>query len=632
MRWTMSVKVRRLRRGVLAVVVLVGVGLVFLISGSPARADTFIGTGLHSPFGVAVDASGDVFIADTDNDRVVVDKPHGAGYIQSVVAINVHGPMGVAVDGSGDVFIGDTLNNRVLVEKPDGSGGYIRSVVETTGPSWQGPYGVAVDASGDVFIADPYHGRVLVDKPNGTHGYTGAYNQSVVATGLSAPTGVAVDGSGDVFITEQDGHRVLREEPNGIGGYTQSVFDDTGLGSPFGVAVDGSGDVFIGDEGIGVLEDTPNGTGGYTQRVVITGLYFATGVAVDESGDVFVAEAGHKRVVEHAAAKASLTYPTWGQTNVSTLTPFSWSDISAGEGYQLWIGTSRGDGSLLKTAQLPANTTTYQVPALPTGVTLWARLYTQVAGDWGNYRDIPFTVTTSPNAFTNPTAGQPNINTLTPFAWGSVPNAQAYHVTIGKKPGTSELANSGILSANASSYREPALLTGQTLYARLAWETDGSWSDYQDVSFTAGPNPVMFTDPTQGQTQVASPTTFTWSTSAAATGYQLWVGTTRGDGSLLKSGLLNATSSSYTLPALPAGQTLWARIYTGVASGWGNWQNISFTTAPATSSTASMTLIRRHTIINQLTTHAADRPTPAWMQRLLVLEPDLHQSSHARPR
>jgi NHL repeat len=627
-RWTMSVTVRRLPHGVMAV--LVGVSLAFLISGSPARADTFIGEGLYAPEAVAVDGSGDVFIADTGNDRVVVDKPNGTGgYIQSVVTTDLSSPLGVAVDGSGDVFIADTLNNRVLVEKPNGSGGYTRSVVDRTG--LLRPWGVAVDGSGDVFIADAGNHRVLVDKPNGSHGYTGAYNQSVVATGLSSPLGVAVDGSGDVYITDNDSQRVLLDKPNGIGGYTQSVINDTGLTSPFGVAVDGSGDVYIGDFDR-VLVDTPNGTGGYAQSVVLTGLNFATGVAVDGSGNVFVGEVNRARVVEHAAARASLTYPTVGQTNVNTATPFSWGDVPGGQGYQLWIGTSRGDGRLLKTAQLPANTSTYQVPTLPTGVTLWARLYTQAGGDWGNYRDIPFTVTASPDVFTYPTAGQQNINTLTPLSWGAMTGAQAYHVTIGKKPGTSELANSGILSPNTTSYREPALPAGQTLYARLAWEINGSWSDYQDVSFTAGPNPVVFTDPTQGQTGVSSPTTFTWSTSPAATGYQLWVGTTRGSGSLLKSGLLNVSTSSVRLPALPAGQTLWARIYTGVASGWGNWQDISFTTAPATSSTASMTLIRRRTIINQLTTHAADRPTPAWMQRLLRLEPDLHQSSHARPR
>ena len=134
------------------------------------------------------------------------------------------------------------------------------------------------------------------------------------------------------------------------------------------------------------------------------------------------------------------------------------------------------------------------------------------------------------------------------------------------------------------------------------------------------PPPTRSRSPTRprDRPQVSSPTTFTWSTSPAATGYQLWVGTSRGDGSLLKSGWLKASTSSYTLPALPAGQTLWARIYTGVASGWGNWQDITFTTASASSSSASMTMARRHTITNQLTAHAAHQPTPAWMQRLLA--------------
>ena len=269
-----------------------------------------------------------------------------------------------------------------------------------------------------------------------------------------------------MFIADDGDNRVLVDKPNGTGGYTQS---DTGLTSPYGVAVDGSGELFI-DAGDQVVGATPNGTGGYTQSVVITGLDFATGVAVDASGDVFVADVNNARVVEHALAGASLTYPTVGQTNVNTATPFSWGDVPAGQGYQLWIGTSRGDGSLLKTAALPATTSTYPVPALPTGVTLWARLYTQLAGSWGNYRVIPFTVTASPDAFTYPTAGQQNINTLTPLSWSPDDRRAGLPVTIGKKPGTSELANSGILSPNTTSYREPALPAGQTLYARLAWE------------------------------------------------------------------------------------------------------------------------------------------------------------------
>ncbi len=72
------------------------------------------------------------------------------------------------------MFIADTGDNRVLVDKPNGSGGYTQSVVDDTGLYY--PQGVAVDGSGDVFIADSGNSRVVVDKPNGSGGYT----QSVV--------------------------------------------------------------------------------------------------------------------------------------------------------------------------------------------------------------------------------------------------------------------------------------------------------------------------------------------------------------------------------------------------------------------------------------------------------------------
>jgi NHL repeat len=626
MRSVVSVTAHRL----VAVFLAAGVGLAFLISGSSACADTIIGAGLSHPHGVAVDRTGDVFIADTWNDRVVVDKPSGSGgYTQSVVDSGVSFPEGVAVDGSGDVFIADTGNNRVVVDKPDGSGGYTRSLVDTR---LNNPGAVAVDGSGDVFIVDDGNHRVVLDTPNGSGGYT----QRVIDASMFSPSGVAVDRAGDLFIADTDDQRVVVDKPNGSGSYTQSLVDGHGLSYPEGVAVDGSGDVFTADTvNNRVVVDTPNGSGGYTQSVVDTGLNDPFGVAVDGSGDVFTADTYNSRVVEHAApVHAALTYPMAGQTNVTTTTPFSWADITAGQGYQLWIGTSRGDGSLLKSGPLPATTSTYQMPALPTGVTLWATLYTQVAGNWGNWQAVPFTVTASRDAFTYPTAGQQNINTLTPLSWSPATGAQGYRLTIGTNPGAADLVNSGILAANVTSYREPALPTGKTLYARLAWEINGSWSDYQDVSFTAAPNPVAFTHPIQGQTAVSTPATFTWSTSPAATGYQLWVGTSRGSGNLLKSGLLNPSTSTYQLPALPAGQTLWARIYTGVASGWGNWEDISFTTAAggSNSDSALTNLTRQSTITNQLAAHADHQPTPAWMRRLLRLEPNLRRFTHARPR
>ncbi len=524
----MSVTVGRLPDGVMAVLVVLGVGLAFLVSGSRARGDTIVRGGLT--------------------------------------------PQGMAVDGSGDVFIADSSNNRVVVEKPNGSGGYTHRVVDA---GLHSAYGVAVDGSGDLFIADEEG-----------HG-------SVVEHAAGAP--------GAVFSSAQ-----------GAGSLTVAFTDTSYVVSPATITRwswnFGNGSPSSGAENPSHAYSAP---GTYTVSLTVTD---STGQTSTDTQQVGV-----------APVHASLTYPTAGQTDVNTATPYSWEDIPVGQGYQLWIGTRRGDGSLLKSGALSASTSTYQVPTLPTGVTLWARLYTEVAGHWGNYQDVPFTVTASPVVFTYPTAGQQQIDTLTPFSWSPVPHAQAYRLTIATTPGAVALVNSGILAANATTYRVPALPTAPTLYARIAWEFAGEWTNYQYVSFTAAPNPVAFTHPTQGQTEVGSPAAFTWSTTPAATGYQLWVGTSRGSGSLLKSGLLNPSISSYTLPALPASQTLWARIYTGVAGGWGNWQDISFTTAGAASATAN------RAITSHLTALAANQPTPAWMRRLLRLEPDLRRSVRARP-
>jgi hypothetical protein len=116
---------------------------------------------------------------------------------------------------------------------------------------------------------------------------------------------------------------------------------------------------------------------------------------------------------------------------------------------------------------------------------------------------------------------------------------------------------------NPPGLASPALPTGKTLYAKIVAKISGSWTDYQAISFTAAANPVAFTHPTQRQTQVGTPAAFSWSTTPAATGYQMWIGTRPGDGSLLKSGWLRPSTSSYPVPALPAGQTLYARIYRG---------------------------------------------------------------------
>jgi len=205
--------------------------------------------GLNSPGAVAVDGSGNVYIADSDNNRVLKEMPSASGYTQSVVADQadngVGDPTGVAVDGSGNVYIADYNNCRVLKETLS-AGGYTQSVVA----SWENcttyPYGMAVDGGGNVYFVDYWNDQVLKEALS-AGGYTQSVVESDATTRISGQTGVAVDGSGNVYIADYPNGRVLKETLS-AGSYTQSVIAndaDNGIGDPGGVAVDGSGNVYV---------------------------------------------------------------------------------------------------------------------------------------------------------------------------------------------------------------------------------------------------------------------------------------------------------------------------------------------------------------------------------------------------
>jgi sugar lactone lactonase YvrE len=283
-----------------------------LISGigqGPAIAfgpgvQTAVGSGLHQPFGVAVDGAGDVFIADTLNSRVV-EVPAGGG-AQTTVGSGLWYPTGVAVDGAGNVFIA-SMGNNLVVEVPAGGGAQT-----TLGSGLSTPYDVAVDGAGDVFIADANNNRV-VEVPAG-----GGTQTTVPASGLNQPLGVGVDGAGDVFIADNGNNRVV-EVP--VGGGAQTTVG-SGLIWPYGVAVDGAGDVFIGSAGNNQVVEVP--AGGGAQTIVGSGLRYPTGVAVDGAGDVFITDAENNRVVTvQRSQPPALTFASTAVGSTSSDSPQS---------------------------------------------------------------------------------------------------------------------------------------------------------------------------------------------------------------------------------------------------------------------------------------------------------------------
>jgi hypothetical protein len=209
----------------------------------------------------------------------------------TATAASLNNPVGVAIDGSGNVYIADANNN--LIEKVTAAG--VLSVIAgggsttpvggstpTTGltataASLDFPYGVAVDASGNVYIADEYHS--LIEKVNTSGalsviaggGTTTPVGGSTPTTGLNAtaaqlslPTGVAVDASGNVYITDTNHSLIEEVNTSGVlsvtaGGGTAAPANGISptaaqLSNPQGVAVDGSGNVYIADTQNSLIE------------------------------------------------------------------------------------------------------------------------------------------------------------------------------------------------------------------------------------------------------------------------------------------------------------------------------------------------------------------------------------------
>jgi uncharacterized repeat protein (TIGR01451 family) len=174
--------------------------------------------------GLAVDAGSNLFVADTENNRVHKVTPAGA---ISLAGGGFNGPLGVAVDAQGNLFIADQFNHRV---QKITAGGIISTVAGTGASGFSGdggaatlarlfsPSGVAVDVHGNLFIADLNNHRIRRVTPggiistvagNGSNGFSGDGGAATSAQ-LNYPSSVAVDAVGNLFISDTNNHRIRR--------------------------------------------------------------------------------------------------------------------------------------------------------------------------------------------------------------------------------------------------------------------------------------------------------------------------------------------------------------------------------------------------------------------------------------
>ncbi len=292
-----------------------GVGEGELGDGGPAA-----NAKLDNPRATAIDSAGNLFIADTNNGRIRKVSPDGtistvAGRslpapigdcgpaTSALLALGGFGHSaigGMALDGSGNLFIADTNNHRIRKVAPDGiittvagtgTPGYVGNNGPATEAQLKYPLGVAVDRAGSLLIADTGNNYVRRVSPDGI--MTTVHGSDSDAGALFA---VAVDSAGNLFIA--NGVMVRRISPEGaasiVAGGGELTFEDRD-GSPAtqaklyylcGLAVDEAGNLFIADcnDGAGAHRVSPDGI---IHRVALPAGGSPRGVAVDQTGHAF---------------------------------------------------------------------------------------------------------------------------------------------------------------------------------------------------------------------------------------------------------------------------------------------------------------------------------------------------------
>ena len=149
----------------------------------------------------------------------------------------------MAVDGSGNVFVADTQNNAV--KEIVAAGSY--TTINTLGSGFNQPNGVAVDGNGNVYVGDT--GNAAVKEIVAAGGYT---TVNTLGSGFDYPTGVAVDVNGNVFVADTNSNGPVGNAVREIlaaGGYTTVITVGNGFDNPYGIAVDGLGNVYFVNPG-----------------------------------------------------------------------------------------------------------------------------------------------------------------------------------------------------------------------------------------------------------------------------------------------------------------------------------------------------------------------------------------------
>jgi sugar lactone lactonase YvrE len=339
------------------------------------------GSPIFLPFGIAVDGKGNLYIADSSNNRIrrvdastqTVTTYAGNGIVGSTgnngpaTGASLNNPTALALDPAGNLFIADSGNNAIrrvdaftgiitLFAGTAGSHGYSGDNGPATGATFNSPNGIGFDSNGDLYVADTgnhairfisaANGTITTVAGTGTAGFGGDNGPAIRAL-LNAPWSVtpippSTPGvNAGFYIADQNNDRIRKVDGSGnittVAGGSAGYSGDKGpalsaqLYEPASVLVDVAGDLYIADSGNNVVRRVNANTGIITTYAgngteqfsgdggpaSSAGLYGPYAFALDSQGSLYIADVFHNRIRKVDANTAILQYPVMRVDRVS---------------------------------------------------------------------------------------------------------------------------------------------------------------------------------------------------------------------------------------------------------------------------------------------------------------------------
>ena len=325
---------------------------VTTLAGQPLASGNQDGAGsaarFRYPCAVAADNTGNLYLADTDNDtiRKIVVSTGAVTTLAGLAGISgsadgtgsaarFNRPSGVKVDEAGDIYVADTLNNTLrkvtatgAVSTLAGQAGLSGSADGTgTAAQFFGPQGLAIDVGNNLYVADTNNHVIrkvvlstgVVTTAAGSAGNSGSADGLGSQGRFSYPSGVAVNGAGNLFVADTENHTIRQILPSGmvntltgLAGYSGGA-DGTGTAarfdSPSDVAVDPSGTLYVADTDNCTIRKVVPSTGTVTTLAGLAGtagsadgsgsavrFFHPAGIAVDSSSNLYVADTDNHTV------------------------------------------------------------------------------------------------------------------------------------------------------------------------------------------------------------------------------------------------------------------------------------------------------------------------------------------------